>query len=153
MENNYSKFNEMVDLEGLKADVEALEKNDRPANQKLPVGKYEVSIEKLQITETPWNTSQLSCWFKVLVGDYEGQMAFCNIGLTSAYGIVNAKNLLKSFESGLDVQFVDFVQFGNLVDQIYNTINGKKEYLVELYETVSKGKTYTNYKVEKVFDI
>ena len=50
-ENIFEKFNSMIDVEGLKADVEtaAASSGDRV---EVPFGDYEVKIKKLELGET-----------------------------------------------------------------------------------------------------
>lgn len=148
---DFKKFNEMFDVEGLKKDMEEVGNTEFKT---VPAGDYEISIEKLELTTTKDGTKpMLSCWMKILVGDYEGQLLFYNQTINTGFGLVKTKEFLQSLESGLNITFDDFDQYETLVNNVYDSINGKHEYLVELTQTESKGNTYNNYKIKKVYDI
>lgn len=152
MENfDYKKFNESFDLEGLKKDVEAA-KEGNGNYEDVPVDSYEVAVEKLELKASKEGKPMLSVWFKILVGDYEGRLLFMNQMLNSGFGIHKCNEFLKKLESNLDVQFEDFGQYGKLIEDIKTDITGKHEYLVEFSKYVSKGKTYNQYEIKKVYD-
>jgi hypothetical protein len=153
MENfDYKKFNESFDVEGLKKDIAAA-KDGNNTYEDLPVDDYEVAVEKLELKANKDGKPMLSVWFKILVGNYEGRLMFLNQMLTSGFGIHKANEFLNSLESGLEVSFEDFGQYGALIDSVKDAITGKHEYLVEYSKTVSKGNTYNQYKIKKVYDL
>ena len=153
---DYKKFNDKFDIEGLKKDMAELSNSDKNnnTNDEVPVGDYEVSIEKLELTESKASGNPMvTCWMKILVGDYTGRLLFYNQVINNAYGIHNVKEFLKSLASLSNVQFEDFDQFGQLINEVHAYIVGKHEYLVNVSEYASKGRTYRNYKIKKVYDI
>lgn len=149
---DYKKFNNMFDVEGLKKDMEEAG-NNKGEFKEVPVGDYEVVLEKLELTETKDGKPMLSCWMKILVGEYTNSRLFYNQVLNNGFGLYKAKQWLLSLESGEEVEFDNFEQFAIAVDKVFNSATTKHEYLVELSQTVSKGKTYNNYQVKKVYDI
>lgn len=152
---DYKKFNAQFDIEGLKKDVAdlAANGNNNTPKEEVPTGDYEVSIEKLTFTESKAGNPMVSCWMKVLVGDYVDNLVFYNQVINNAYGIYNAKEFLKSLASSYTIEFQDFEQFGNLIDNVYNEVITKHEYLLEVGVNEKNGKVYRNYKIKKVYDI
>ena len=78
---DFSKFDSMVDIEGLKKDIEAAEANGGGGNYKdVPHGSYEVAIDKLELTETKQTGKPMAtCWMKIVSdGEYKGQRVFMN---------------------------------------------------------------------------
>lgn len=149
---DYKKFNESFDVEGLKKDIEAAKEGNATYDE-LPVDNYEVAVEKLELKASKDGKPMLSIWFKILVGDYEGRLMFMNQMLNKGFGIHKANEFLNSLESGVEVKFEDFQQYGKLTEDIKAAIDGKHEYLVEFSKTVSKGKEYNKYEIKKVYDI
>lgn len=150
---DYKKFNAQFDIEGLKKDMADLSNGNDVPKKEVPAGDYEVSIEKLTLTESKAGNPMVSCWMKVLVGDYADSLVFYNQVVNNAYGIYNAKEFLKSLASTKEVEFHDFEQFGNLIDDIYKDVITSHEYLVEITQNEKNGNTYRNIKIKKVYDI
>ena len=60
---DFDKFDKKVDLKGLKNDLAEAEKNNTNFD-KVPYGQYEVSIEKMELTESKKGDPMFTCWFK-----------------------------------------------------------------------------------------
>lgn len=151
MENLFAKFNEQVDLEGMKADIESAGSNNQEFEE-VPTGTYEVEIEKMEQVMTKKEPARpmLSIWFKILDGKYKNQRIFYNQLLTGGFPIHIASEFLRSLDSSVEVKFEDYVQFSNLVLDVATDIEGKKEYALE--KAVNK-KGYDVYTIKQVFDV
>ena len=143
----FDKFDKQMDVEGLKNDLKQYEKKAKSSGPStfvdVPKGNYEVKIVKLEIGETGENsrapgTPKLAVWYKVIAGDYEGQTIFQNQLLNNAFGIHKATELLVSLGAGIDVAFENYSQFGQVIDSIFNEIDGVAEYELSYGEN-SKG--------------
>lgn len=153
-ENIFEKFNDMFDVAALERDVKeansgAVEKKD------VPFGDYEVKVTKLALEECTFDGDykgmpQLNVWFKIINHDeYSGQLLFCTKRLISvkkpsanSFMIHKVNEFLESLESGVPVVFENFVQYKDLIDEIFNAIDGRAEYQLAYYE--NKGfKDYT----------
>lgn len=147
---DYSKFNSVIDLEGLKADLE----KGTTEYEEIPAGDYEVSIESLELGETKETQKPMvKCRMKILVGDYEGRLLFFNKPILNAWFLSQANEFLDSLKSGHKIELIGWEQYGELIKKVFESVSGKHEYLVELSKKVSKGKTYDNYTIKKVYDI
>lgn len=146
-ENIFEKFNKMVDIEGLKQDVEAA-KNNTGEFVDVPKGDYEVKVVKLEIGEagdkskTP-GAPMAKVWFEVLAGEYKGQKIFMNQMLTSGFGIFKTNEFLESLETNTTVVFENFQQYSDLFAQIFAEIDGKAEYQLSYGENKKGYSTYT----------
>lgn len=128
MENNvFEKFNAMVDLAGLHADIAAAESNTGDYVE-VPHGDYEVKIVKLELGESKKELPMGKVWFEVVAGEYKGQKIFMNQTVHKGFMIHRMNEFLTSLESGIPVQFENFVQYGELFAQIFDAIDGKAEY-------------------------
>lgn len=143
----FEKFNSMVNLDGIKSDVEAAASNSGDFAE-VPKGDYEVKITKLELGATGDKSKTpgmpiAKVWFEILTGDFKGQKIFYNKMLTTGFGIHMMKEFLSSLETGITVDFENYVQFGQLFNQIFNAIDGKAEYQL-CYGSNAKGyDTYT----------
>ena len=126
-ENVFAKFNEMFDLSGLKTDIESAASNTGDFVE-VPDGSYEVKVSKLELAESKKGMPMAKIWFDILAGDYKGQKIFCNQMLTTGFGIHKASELLTAMESGVPVQFENFEQYANVMEQVFNAIDGTGEY-------------------------
>lgn len=158
-ENIFEKFNSMFDVAALERDVKntntgTVEKKD------VPFGDYEVRVTKLALEECPFDGDykgmpQLNTWFKIINNDeYAGQILFCNKRLVSvknptanSFLIHKVNEFLESLESGVPVVFENFVQYKDLIDTIFNAIDGRAEYQLAYYEN----KGYKDYTITQRF--
>ena len=131
-ENIFAKFNEMIDVEGLKKDVETAASSDGDFVE-VPHGDYEVKVTKIELgatgekSKTP-GAPMAKVWFDILAGDFKNQKIFMNQMLTSGFGIHKMNEFLISLETGIPVQFENFEQYADLFAQIFAEVDGKAEY-------------------------
>ena len=126
-ENIFTKFNEMVDVEGLKADTEKAASNSGDFVE-VPVGDYEVKVSKIDLTESKKGLPMAKVWFTILAGEFANQKIFMNQLLTSGFGIHKMNELLNSLETGIPVVFENFEQYADLFKQIFDAVDGKAEF-------------------------
>lgn len=145
-DNIFAQFNEMFDVNGLKDDIaSAADKNFERVE--VPDGSYEVAVTKIELGVTGENAKnpgmpKANIWFKILAGEYKGQMLFCNQMLTTGFGIHKCNEMLNAFESGIPVTFENFEQYAHEMDEVFKAIDGVGEY--ELAYGHNKGfPTYT----------
>ena len=106
---DFSKFDKAVDLEGLKKDLKEVEENVGSGDYKeVPKGTYEVEINKLELTLSKKGDPMLSVWFKILSGEFKNSLIFMNQVITQPFQIHIAKDLLRSLDSGIDVDFESY---------------------------------------------
>lgn len=146
-ENVFEKFNQMFDIEGLKQDVDSAKSNTSEFVE-VPKGDYEVKVVKIELgatgerSKTP-NMPMAKVWFEVITGAYKGQKIFMNQMLTSGFGIHKMNEFLMSLETGISVEFENFMQYANLFDQIFDEVDGKAEYQLSYGENNKGFSTYT----------
>lgn len=132
MGDMFEKFAAMVDVEGLKKDVETAAASTGDFVE-VPDGNYEVRVSKLEIGETGPNSKtpgmpMAKVWFDIVAGDFKGQKIFMNQMLTSGFGIHKLNTLLTALETGIEVTFENFIQYNELLKQIFAEVDGKAEY-------------------------
>jgi hypothetical protein len=151
-ENIFAKFNEMIDVEGLKKDVETAASSDGDFVE-VPHGDYEVKVTKIELgatgekSKTP-GAPMAKVWFDILAGDFKGQKIFMNQMLTSGFGIHKMNEFLTSLETDIPVQFENFEQYADLFAQIFAEVDGEAEYQLA-YGANNKG--YSTYTIVQKF--
>ena len=158
MSFDFSKFDKMVDAKGLQEDIAKASENKRDFTE-VPVGVYEVKVEKMELVETGEKSKNpgmpmVSIWFKILSGERKGSLIFYNkviMGTSNDGFMIHSNNeLLKSLESELVVEFESYSQYAQLLLDIHEAIDGKLEYQLNYGENKQGFKTY---KIEEVFEV
>ena len=152
MENIFEKFNSMIDVAGLKQDVENAA-NSTGDFVEVPHGDYEVKVVKIELSATGEKSKNpgmpmAKVWFEVLTSEYKGQKIFMNQMLTSGFGIHKMNEFLNSLETGIPVVFENFVQYGDLFNQIFSAVDGRSEYQLAYGEN---NKGYSTYEIIQKF--
>ena len=147
MENIFSKFNSMIDVEGLKKDV-AEAANNTGDFVEVQKGAYEVKVVRLELGETSEKSKtpgmpMAKVWFEIVAGEYKGQKIFMNQALTTGFGIHKMNELLISFETDVPVSFENFEQYNDVFNQVFDAIDGKAEFALAYGENKKGFATYT----------
>lgn len=154
----WDKFNKTVDLDDLRKGIEEAKENGGNFRE-VPIGKYEVKIDKMELVETGENSKNpgmpmVSIWFKILAGEFKGSLIFYNkvIAGTSNDGFMIHSNneFLRQLDSGMAIEFENYDQYEQLLLDIAECIDGKLEYVLEYGENKQGFKTY---EIKEVFEV
>lgn len=145
---DYSKFDSMVDLDGLKNDI-AEAKSGNVEYKDVPHGTYEVEVEKMELTESKKGDPMVTIWFRIINGEFEGSILFMNRVITKGFQIHIVNELLRSMKSGLDVDFESYSQYANLLMDIHERIDGNREFALEYGEK----KGFNTFRIAEVYDL
>ena len=140
-------FDKLFDLSGLKEDIANAKDSEY---QDIPVGDYEVKVEKMELVESKKGDPMVSIWFKIVAGDFKEQMIFYNQVITQGFQIHLNNEFLNSFNSGCLVEFNTYAQYAQLLSDIYVAVDGTYEYLLS-YGQTKKG--YSSYKIKDVYNV
>lgn len=152
-ENIFEKFNQMVDVEGLKQDVETAA-NSTGDFVEVPFGNYEVKVTKLELgatgekSKTP-GAPMAKVWFDIIAGEFKGQKIFMNHMLTSGFGIHKMNQFMESLETGLTVQFDSFEQYDALMRDVFKAVDDAGAEFQLAYTQNNKG--YSVYEIVQRF--
>ena len=149
MANNiWDQFDSAIDTKALAEDVK--NSADSPSYRDVPEGKYEVSIDKLELVSSKGGKPMGTVWFKVLNGDYKGSRIFYNQVLEQAFQVHMFNEFMRSLDSGAEVEFKTYRQYGELLMDIAERIDKKLEYAL-IYGKNNKG--YPTFEIEEVFEV
>jgi hypothetical protein len=149
MSNVFAKFDKEFDIKGLREDLKNISTGDTEYKD-VPLGTYEVKIEKLELVESKTGKPMVSCWMRILEGEYKNSMLFMNQVIHTPYGLHMANEFLRSLESCIEVEFESFTQYHNMLLNIHEAIDETYEYAVEYGETKKGFKTF---KIVEVFEV
>ena len=147
---DFSKFDKMVDMEGLQHDIDEAAENGGNFRD-VPTGTYEVKVEKMELSKTGEKAKNpgvpmVSIWFKILEGEFKNSLIFYNrviYGTTNDAFMIHSNNeLLKQLDSGLEVKFESYNQYATLLLDIAEAIDGKLEYGLKYGENKQGFKTF-----------
>lgn len=147
--NIWDKFDKAIDTEGLANDVKDAQENGQSFKE-VPHGDYEVAVEKMELTASKAGDPMVSIWFKVLNGDYKGSRIFMNQVVTQGFQIHIVNELLRSMDTGVDIEFVTYKQYGNLLMDVMEVIEGNLEFALS-YKEGKKG--FSTYEITEVFEL
>jgi hypothetical protein len=149
MSNAWEKFDKAIDTEGLQKDVQEASENNQSFKE-VTHGTYEVKIEKLELVESKAGDPMVSCWMKILAGDFKNSMIFMNQVITKGFQIHIANEFLRSLDSGIEVEFKTYSQYGSLLMDIHEAVDGQLEYSLE-YGAGKKG--FSTYVIKEVYEV
>lgn len=151
MASIFDKWNKSVDVEGLVKDTKEAEASGGSGNyDEVPVGTYEVKIEKMELKESSKGQPMLVTWFKILEGDYKNQLLFMNQVITQGFQIGQVNKFLRSLEAVDEVEFKDYGQYNDLIMDVFEAVDGNFEYLIEYKKSK---KDFAIYTVKEVYEV
>lgn len=113
MANIWEEFDKSIDTEGLAKDVEEAAENG--GRREVPHDTYEVAINKLELTKSKKGDPMVTCWMKIVEGEYKGSLIFMNQVVTQAFQIHIANEfmraLVQEMETPVEVQFKTYSQY------------------------------------------
>ena len=153
MANNiFEQWDNKADLNGLDKDIKEAEKNSGGNNFKeVPQGKYEVSIEKMELKASKKGDPMVSVWMKIVSdGEFKGSLLFMNQVITQGFQIHIVNEFLRSLTKDCAVPVIEFksyVQYANLLMDIHELIADSFEY------GINYGQTNKGFDTFEVFEI
>ena len=158
MENNkniFAQWDNAIDIEGLQKDIQEAAENGGGNYKEVPHGKYEVSIEKIELKESKEkHNPMVSIWMKICDGDFKGSLIFMNQVITQGFQIhiVNEflRSLLQECADAPTVEFKSYAQYAELLIDIHELIAESFEYAVD-YGQTKKG--FDTFEVLEVYTL
>ena len=147
----FEKWNKAIDVEGLAQDTREAEANGGSGDyEEVPVGTYEVKIEKMELKESSKGDPMFVVWFRILAGQYEKQLLFMNQVITQGFQIGQVNRFLRSLDVVDEVEFKDYGQYNDLIMDIFEETDGKLEFLLEYKKSK---KDFPIYTIKEVYEV
>ena len=154
MSSIFDKFDEQFDTEALKADEKKAAENSGNDYPEVPWGEYMVKVEQAKLKESKSSGKPMvSIWFKIIEGDFKGSMIFYNQVIASGFGLHMANEFLKSLETGVEVDFISFAQYADMVLDVAEGAQDCEYHLKYTERKAKNGNSYSNYEIVEVFEV
>lgn len=147
----------MIDKIQLQSEIERAANNKKDFDD-VPLGIYEVKIEKLELVETSEQSRKpgvpmVKIWFRILRGEFKDRLIFFNriiLGTNNdGLAIHTCNEFLKSLQTSETVKFNGFQDYAELLLNIYDEIDRLGiEYALKYSENANG---YKNYEIVEVF--
>lgn len=147
--NIWDEFDSAIDTKGLAADVKEAAENGATYKE-VPHGDYEVAIDKLELVKSKAGDPMVSVWFKVLNGEFKGSRIFMNQVIKEGFQVHIVNEFLRSLDTDIDIEFVTYKQYGSLLMDVMEAIEGNLEYALS-YKEGKKG--FSTYEITEVFEV
>lgn len=151
MANIWDEFDKAIDTEGLAEDVKNAAENG--GRKEVPHDTYEVAINKLELTKSKKGDPMVTCWMKIVEGEYKGSLIFMNQVVTQGFQIHIANEFMRSLVAEMaepiPVDFKTYKQYGNMIMDIAEAIDNNFEYKVRYYDN----KGYNAFEIEEVYTL
>ena len=144
----FEKWNSNADLAGLQHDIKDAQDNNKEF-EKVPHGEYEVKLDKLELKATKKGDPMVSAWFTILEGKYKKSKLFLNQVITQGFQIHIVNELLKSMETDLEIEFVDYKQYADLLLDVAEECDANNLEFALKYED---NKGYDKFTITEVFE-
>ena len=150
----FEQWDNNFDTEGLKKDINEAAKNGGSTYENVPHGKYEVSVEKMELKASKKGDPMVSIWFKVVDGDHKGSMIFMNQVITKGFQIHIVNELMRDMvaksTNAPAIDFKTFAQYSELIMDVHELIADSFEYGLD-YGVTNKG--FDTFKITDVFTL
>jgi len=140
MHMDFAKFDQMIDLDALRHDIDKAASGSGEYEE-IPLGQYEVRVERLELKESKSGKPMVSAWFKVIAGDYEGNMIFMNQVIVKPFQIHLMNQFLRSLKTPVTVDFVSYSDYAEVIGNVFGVAQ-TKEYALD-YGERNGFKTFT----------
>lgn len=149
----FDKWNKEIDGAALQKDVKEAAENGKQFEE-VPYGTYEVKVDKMELKECGSDKHKgepmLSIWFKIIAGERKDSLIFMNQLLVQGFQIHIANELLRSMETGVDVEFDgNYEHYNNTILDVLEACD-KLEFVLK-YSESNRG--YPVFKIEDVFEV
>lgn len=155
----FEKYASKINAEELAASKKEINENSKGSGnyEEVPVGKYEVKVEKLECKNSSKGNPMVSIWFRILEGKFEKSMIFYNGVFTEDWMRHRVVKMLSALldddsheaEINLILKSNDVNTINNFCMDIHEAIDGKYEYLLNY----GSSKGYSTYAIEEVYDV
>lgn len=154
----FDKYNKNINAEELAASQKEINENSSSGDYpEVPVGKYEVKVDKLEAKKSKSGNPMVTIWFKILEGDFKDSYIFYNGVFHEDWMRHRVVEMLSDLlddddhkaEINLILKDSNLDEINNFCLDVHESIDGKFEYLLDYGEK----KGYNTYKIAEVFEV
>ena len=145
----FDNWNKQIDGAKMAQDVKEVEQNGGGEYKEVPVGEYEVKIEKMELKEAKSGAPMVAIQFRILEGEFKKSCLFMNQVVTQPFQISIVNSFLRSLDTDVEIDFDgNYAHYNDTILDVFEaTDKDKLEFLLSYTE--SKG--YPRYKIKEVY--
>lgn len=153
----FEKYADKINVDELKASQKEIQDSTNGDYEEVPVGKYEVKVEKLECkTAKTSGNFMVSIWFRIVTGKFEKSIIFYNGTFHQDFMRHRVAKMLSDLlddgdrapEINLILKTNNLATINDFCMDVHESIDGRLEYLLDY--GMSKG--FNTYSIEEVFD-
>lgn len=153
----FEKYSNQINADDLKASQKEIQDNAAGGQREdVPVGNYEVKVDKLECKMSKSNNLMVSIWFRILKGKFEKSVIFYNGVFKEDWMRHRVAKILsdllddgdRTAEINLILKSNNMQMINDFCMDIHEAIDGRLEYLLDYGQ--SKG--YNTYTIKEVYD-
>jgi hypothetical protein len=153
----FDKYASKINADDLKASQQEIQANANGGQREdVPVGKYEVKVDKLECKMSKQNNLMVSIWFRILSGKFEKSVIFYNGVFNQDWMRHRVAKMLsdllaegdRTAEINLILKSNNMQTINNFCMDLHEAIDGRLEYLLDY--GLSKG--YNTYAITEVYE-
>ena len=148
MSNIWDKFDKQFNTEELAKEVAEADTSTGEYRE-VPTGEYEVKVAFMELRASRKGDPMVTIWFRIVSGEYSNSLIFMNQVINQPFQCSIANNILRGLAPEKEIKFESYSQYGNLIMDIHEEIDGKYEYALEYGEK----KGFPTFKIKDVFEI
>lgn len=154
----FEKYTAKIDAKELEASQKEINANASSGNYpEVPLGRYEVAVNKLECKYSTKGNPMVSIWFKILAGNFKDSMIFYNGVFTEDWMRHRVVKMLSDLiddptheaEINLILKSGKVDEINNFCMDIHESIDGKFEYLLDY----GQKKGYNTYDIKEVYEV
>ena len=155
----FDKYASKINADDLKASQKEIQDNANGGGnrEEVPVGTYEVKVDKLECKMSKSNNLMVSIWFRILKGKFEKSVIFYNGVFKEDWMRHRVAKILsdllddgdRTAEINLILKTNNMQNINDFCMDIHEDIDGRLEYLLDYGQ--SKG--YNTYTIKEVYDV
>lgn len=152
----FEKYASKINAEELAASQKEITAAGDDNYKEVPLGTYEVKVDKLESKYSSNGNPMVCIWFKILEGDYKNSMIFYNGVFTEDWMRHRVVKMLSALlddpsheaEINLILKSGDVDTINDFCMDVHEAIDGKFEYLLDY----GQKKNYNTYNIKEVFE-
>lgn len=152
MENIWEKFDQAIDVDSLKNDIQEGKKTERFVKKNVPHGTYIVEVDRMYLRESKNGNPMVTIYFRIVEGEYSRQMVFCNQVINNRFGLSKMNTLLKQMDTSQTITFESYEQYGKLIEEIESEINDAVEFELQ-YVAQASDPNWSDFEITDVYDL
>ena len=163
----FEKWDNDANTADIAKGIDEASKNQKGEFAEVPHGNYDVDVRQMELKASKQGNPMVSIQFRILEGNFKGQMIFYNQVVNEGFQVHFANEILRKLVSEIPdgelynridkmKERFSYKEYGNLILDIFEAINGSFEYILSYQKGKKNAKTgdyFSTYDITEVFTL